>query len=274
MFSDHAMATARRSFVATAVAIVAGCGGSDGGSGTGIDDPVAVEPAKPAAGPLAADKPLAKAYDDAARAYSVSTDNPILKWQYRVWCQTGYRSPGDAGTGQVVDLPEDPTKDYLSPTGFNHAASLGKSVMTGGAKFMDNAWYFGTDYTGAVIVTLIATARAFASPRPALRSARRRWFCSPKPTRRGCLRATSRPAPSAGCVWASSDRCCSAGCRNGWSASGPAIRASMSRSASATRRSRSTHSCTTSSISASCIPGACHPNCRRSWYARTGSSAA
>ena len=154
MFSEQALVIAKRSLVATAVAIVAGCGGSDGGSGTGVDDPVAVEPAKPWAGPLAADKPLAKAYDDAARAFSVSTDNPILKWQYRVWCQTGYRSPGDAGTGQVVDLPDDPTKDYLSPSGFNHAASLGKIVMTGGAQFLDNAWYFGTDYTGAVIVKL------------------------------------------------------------------------------------------------------------------------
>ena len=154
MFTKQAISNIRKTCIATAVAIMAGCGGSDGSSGTGIDDPVTVAPEKPYAGPLAADKPLAKAYDDAARAFSVSSDNPILHWNYRVWCQTGYRSPGDAGTGQVVDSPLDITKDYLSPAGFNFASSLGKIVVEGGAKFLDNAWYFGTDYTGAVIVKL------------------------------------------------------------------------------------------------------------------------
>jgi glyoxylase-like metal-dependent hydrolase (beta-lactamase superfamily II) len=142
---------------AAAAALLAACGGGsedvyevDGSTKAGI----LAAPSKPFGGPLAADKPLAKAYDDSAKAFSDSTDNPILKWHYRVWCVSGYRSPGDAGTGQVVDQPTDPTRDYVSPAGFNHARRLGQSVMTGGAKFLDNAWYFGTDYTGMVVVKL------------------------------------------------------------------------------------------------------------------------
>jgi glyoxylase-like metal-dependent hydrolase (beta-lactamase superfamily II) len=149
MFSKDVLRKGALAVAATA-ALVAACGGSDGLEEIGI----APEPTKPFGGPLAADKPLAKAYDDSAKAFSDSTDNPILKWHYRVWCVTGYRSPGDAGTGQVVDQPTDPTKDYVSPTGFNHARALGQNVMTGGAKFLDNAWYFGTDYTGMVVVKL------------------------------------------------------------------------------------------------------------------------
>ena len=142
MYSDNAIRTAKLAVATAAATLLMACGG--GGS-------VAPEPF---GGPLAADLPLAKAYDTAAKAFSDSTDNPVLKWHYRVWCQTGYRSPGDAGTGQVVDLPPDPSKDQVSPNGFNHSRELGQTIMTGGAKFMDNAWYFGTDYTGMVVVKL------------------------------------------------------------------------------------------------------------------------
>lgn len=145
MFSGHAIRATKGTIAATAAALLAACGG---GSGT------TAEPSKPFAGPLAADLPLAKAYDSAARAFSDSTENPVLKWHYRVWCQTGYRSVGDAGTGQTVDTPPDPTQDLVSPLGFNYGSSLGRNVHVGGSRFLDNAWYFGTDYTGMVIVKL------------------------------------------------------------------------------------------------------------------------
>ncbi|HEX2545932.1 MAG TPA: MBL fold metallo-hydrolase [Ramlibacter sp.] len=145
MISDHAIRTAKGAIAAAATVMLAACGG--GGT------PITAE-TKPFAGPLAADLPLAKAYDSAAKAFSDSTDNPVLKWHYRVWCQTGYRSPGDAGTGQVVDRPADPQVDQVSPTGFNHSRELGQGVHVGGSKILDNAWYFGTDYTGMVIVKL------------------------------------------------------------------------------------------------------------------------
>jgi glyoxylase-like metal-dependent hydrolase (beta-lactamase superfamily II) len=146
MFSDFPVRAVKFILAACAAAALVACGG---GSTT------PTEPARPAAGALSADLPLSKAYDTAAKAFSDSTENDVLKWHYRVWCVTGYRSPGDAGTGQVVDQPVDPTRDYVSPTGFNHARQLGgDKVVTGGARFLDNAWYFGTDYTGMVVVKL------------------------------------------------------------------------------------------------------------------------
>ncbi|MGW0199220.1 MBL fold metallo-hydrolase [Nonomuraea sp. NPDC003201] len=105
----------------------------------------------PWGGPLAPDLPLAKAYDTAARALAEVDDNPVIRWQYRVWCQTGYRSPRDAGTGQPVDRPVDPAKDLVSPTGFLYS-EYSRPMPAGGVQFMDNAWYFGTDHTGLVIV--------------------------------------------------------------------------------------------------------------------------
>ena len=141
------IAQATLTLIAAAVLVVA-CGGSNNGADAGAD------PAVPVAGPLSTDMPMAKSYDNAAKAFADSTDNPILKWHYRVWCVTGYRSPGDAGTGQVVDLPPDPSQDQVSPLGFNHSRTLGQTIFTGGGKFLDNAWYFGTDYTGMVIVRL------------------------------------------------------------------------------------------------------------------------
>ncbi|HVR50028.1 MAG TPA: hypothetical protein VMS38_09835, partial [Pseudorhodoferax sp.] len=105
----------------------------------------------PFGGPLAADLPLAKAYDDAARALAESTDNPILKWEYRIWCQTGYRTTREGGTGQPIDQPVNPDVDLVSPTGFVDTA-LDKPMPEGGVRFMDNAWYFGTRVTGMVVV--------------------------------------------------------------------------------------------------------------------------
>jgi glyoxylase-like metal-dependent hydrolase (beta-lactamase superfamily II) len=147
MFSKQKNRFVRMAVAVTTVAVLTAC--SDDGDVT-----VLAEPTKPFAGPLAADLPLAKAYDSAARAFAESTDNQILKWHYRVWCQTGYHSPGSAGTGQVVDRPTDPTRDHVSPSGFNHSRELGQNTFVGGARFLDNAWYFGTEYTGMVIVKL------------------------------------------------------------------------------------------------------------------------
>ncbi|TPQ19463.1 lactonase family protein [Streptomyces sporangiiformans] len=45
-------------------------------------------------------------------------DNPAIRRQYRVWCQTGYRSPSNAGTGQPVDQLVDPATDFVTPKGF------------------------------------------------------------------------------------------------------------------------------------------------------------
>ncbi|MFJ7998157.1 MBL fold metallo-hydrolase [Streptomyces sp. NPDC096310] len=105
----------------------------------------------PWGGPLAPDKPLAKAYDDAARALAEVDDNPVIRWQYRVWCRTGYRSPGNAGTGQPVDQLTDPATDFVSPKGFLYKNYV-RPMPAGGVQFLDNAWYFGTDFIGLVIV--------------------------------------------------------------------------------------------------------------------------
>lgn len=105
----------------------------------------------PWGGPLAPDKPLAKAYADAARALAEVDDNPVIRWQYRVWCQTGYRSPSSAGTGQPVDQLVDPAVDFVSPKGFLYRDYV-RPMPAGGVRFLDNAWYFGTDFTGLVIV--------------------------------------------------------------------------------------------------------------------------
>ncbi|MFJ8716163.1 MBL fold metallo-hydrolase [Streptomyces violaceus] len=105
----------------------------------------------PWGGPLAPDKPLAKAYADAAKALSEVDDNPMIRWQHRVWCQTGYRSPGSAGTGQPVDQLVDPAVDFVSPKGFLYKNYV-RPMPEGGVQFLDNAWYFGTDFIGIVVV--------------------------------------------------------------------------------------------------------------------------
>jgi glyoxylase-like metal-dependent hydrolase (beta-lactamase superfamily II) len=118
---------------------------------TGAAEAGAAAEEVPWGGPLAPDQPLAKAYDDAARALADVDDNPMIRWQYRVWCQTGYRSPGSAGTGQPVDQLVDPATDFVSPKGFLYRDHV-RPMPAGGVQFLDNAWYFGTDFTGLVLV--------------------------------------------------------------------------------------------------------------------------
>lgn len=103
-------------------------------------------------GPLLPDRPLARAYNDAARALSQADDNPLIRWEYRVWCETGYRSPGDAGPGQEVDGLLDPARDLVSPRGFFHSNLARTPMPSGGARFLDNAWYFGADGLGVIVV--------------------------------------------------------------------------------------------------------------------------
>ncbi|MFE9644371.1 hypothetical protein ACFYO0_09635 [Streptomyces sp. NPDC006365] len=89
----------------------------------------------PWGGPLAPDQPLAKAYDDAARALADVDDNPMIRWQYRVWCQTGYRSPGSAGTGQPVDQLVDPATDFVSPKGSSTGTMSGPCPRVGSSSW-------------------------------------------------------------------------------------------------------------------------------------------
>lgn len=110
------------------------------------------ETAKPIRGPWKPDLPLARAYDASARALAMADDNPLIRWEYRVWCETGYRNPNDAGTGQVVDRPVDIEKDLISPKGFFHSQFARRPFPAGGIRFLDNAWVFGADGLGAVVV--------------------------------------------------------------------------------------------------------------------------
>ena len=106
---------------------------------------------RPFGGPLAPDSPIAKGYNDAAKALAAVDDNPMIQWNYRIWCVTGYRTNGEAGTGQQIDALLDPEHDMMSPKGFidpGHA----KPMPPGGVQFMDSAWYFGNDSIGAVVV--------------------------------------------------------------------------------------------------------------------------
>jgi glyoxylase-like metal-dependent hydrolase (beta-lactamase superfamily II) len=111
----------------------------------------AAEP-RPIRGPWKPDLPLAKAYDSAARALAMADDNPLIRWEYRVWCETGYRNPADAGTGQVVDEPADIRRDLVSPKGFFHSQHARRPMPPGGVRFLDNAWLFGADGLGVVVV--------------------------------------------------------------------------------------------------------------------------
>ena len=105
----------------------------------------------PAGGPLGPDSAIAKGYSDAAKALAEVDNNHTINWAYRIWCVTGYRTPGEAGTGQEVDALADPANDLTTPKGFVMTNNA-KPMPAGGIKFMDNAWYFGTDLTGAIVV--------------------------------------------------------------------------------------------------------------------------
>lgn len=110
------------------------------------------EEAKPWRGPLKPDLPLSKGYNDAAKALATVDENPLIAWEYRVWCETGYHHIDDAGTGQEVDVPIDIERDYVSPKGFSHNYKADRLMPEGGAQFLDNAWYFGADGLGVVVV--------------------------------------------------------------------------------------------------------------------------
>lgn len=102
-------------------------------------------------GPLRPDGAVSHAYVESARALAGADDNPIIRWNFRVWCETGYRTVGEAGAGQVVDKPVDRDHDIVSPKGFVDPTD-DRPMPAGGVRFMDNAWYFGTDLTGMVVL--------------------------------------------------------------------------------------------------------------------------
>lgn len=108
--------------------------------------------ASPLRGPLRPDLPLAGGYDEAARALSRADDNPIIRWEYRVWCETGYRGATEAGAGQNVDALIDASRDLVSPQGFFYQDLARTPMPHGGVRFLDNAWYFGADGLGVVVV--------------------------------------------------------------------------------------------------------------------------
>jgi glyoxylase-like metal-dependent hydrolase (beta-lactamase superfamily II) len=109
-------------------------------------------PANPIRGPWKPDLPLARAYDASARALAMADDNPLIRWEYRVWCETGYRHPGEEGPGQAVDKLPDPLRDLITPKGFFYSELARRDMPPGGVRFLDNAWFFGADGLGAVIV--------------------------------------------------------------------------------------------------------------------------
>ena len=109
------------------------------------------EDEKPWVGPLYPDTPIAQAHNDAARALAMADGNPIIRWTYRVWCETGYHKIQDVGTNQYADPLPDPSRDLVSPKGFYYRGHV-DPMPEGGVQFLDNAWYFGTDSLGAVVV--------------------------------------------------------------------------------------------------------------------------
>ncbi|WP_189338450.1 MBL fold metallo-hydrolase [Sphingobium sp. SCG-1] len=51
-----------------------------------------------------------------------------------------------------MDDPVDITRDYVSPKGFFHSTEARRLMPAGGVRFLDNAWYFGADGLGVVVV--------------------------------------------------------------------------------------------------------------------------
>lgn len=106
----------------------------------------------PPGGPVLPDLPLAKAYNDAAKAArDGGVRNPILDWAYRVWCETGYRTAPALGVNGIDNLL-DPLTDLVTPKGFLVADFSGTVYPAGGVQFLDNAWVFGRWLTAAVVV--------------------------------------------------------------------------------------------------------------------------
>ncbi|MGE0740270.1 MAG: MBL fold metallo-hydrolase [Hyphomonadaceae bacterium] len=142
----------RARFLATAILV---CLATACASAPAPPTPVQIDaqdPSRPFRGPLRPDLPLARSYAAAAQALAQADDNPLIQWEYRVWCETGYRSPDDAGAGQEVDELVDPARDLVSPRGFFHSRLARTPMPAGGARFLDNAWYFGADGLGVIVV--------------------------------------------------------------------------------------------------------------------------
>jgi hypothetical protein len=104
--------------------------------------------------------------------------NPIIRWSYRVWCETGYHNINNVGTNQFADPLPDPSRDLVSPLGY-YCRGYEKVMPDGGVQFMDNAWYFGRDvrrravptaspFPSQLIARSIATWRCAWSMKPAL----------------------------------------------------------------------------------------------------------
>ena len=98
----------------------------------------------PRGGPLAPDKPIAKAHNDAAKALAEVDDDPLIRWAYNIWCVNGYRH---AGPNDPKDPLADPD-DWVSPKGI--MAERQPQPIAG--KFMDNAWSLGQQHNGVVVV--------------------------------------------------------------------------------------------------------------------------
>ena len=110
--------------------------------------------AQPPRGPLAPDTSVAKGYNDAARALADVDDNPVIDWAYSIWCVNGYGSIGpndNPDTLPPAEVESGEFTDYMSPRGFSYTR-FARPMPAAGAKFLDNAWYFGTDHTGAIVV--------------------------------------------------------------------------------------------------------------------------
>lgn len=113
--------------------------------------PTAYAQTVPPGGPVAPDSPMARSYNDAAKAFTVGTENPIIHWMYRVWCETGYRTAPRTGVNGI-DALVDPSVDLVTPRGFTAQSESGTPYPLGGVRFLDNAWVFGTDGTAMVVV--------------------------------------------------------------------------------------------------------------------------
>lgn len=122
------------------------------GSGQAVaQTALGVEEVKPWVGALYPDTPVAQGHNDAAKALAMVDGNPLIRWEYRVWCETGYHHIDNVGTNQFADPLPDPSRDLVSPNGFYYR-EYRDPMPPGGVQFFDDAWYFGTDYVGTVIV--------------------------------------------------------------------------------------------------------------------------
>lgn len=119
--------------------------------GSAIADGPSLVGGKPWVGALYPDSAKAQGHNDTAKAMAYVDDNPLIRWAYRVWCGTGYHNVKNVGLNQFADPLPNPKRDLVSPLGFYYR-EFKDQMPSGGVQFMDNAWFFGTDYVGAVVV--------------------------------------------------------------------------------------------------------------------------